>query len=119
MSTITDTGARIMVQVLCRSFVTSTPANEPPAGWVNRALKLQDTLGRLLGVKPSVDDITEIITSFENLESIEAGTYPGVDYNRALTVDTRPNLVDDMIRRIYTDTNTLLDNIGFTEKAAA
>lgn len=118
MSSITETGARLMVQFLCRSFVANTPYPEEDGDYVTRALVLQRTLGGLLGVMPAADDIKELITSFENLESIEAGTYPGVEYNQALTVDNRPDLEDMVLRRIYNETNTLLTNIGFMRAAA-
>lgn len=119
MNRVTEAGARIMVQTLVRSFVDATPANENERDWVARALKLQQSLGRILGVMPSHHDIEELICTFEELESVEAGTHPDLVTNRARTVDNTDLVTDHLLGRIGRETTDLLENAGFGKTVAA
>lgn len=114
MNTITATGAHIMTQALCRVFVRNTPAYELPADWVKRSLVLQASIGRIIGFTPTVDDITELVTSFEELESVECGTHPDLVRNEARTVDNSLDLTERIMARLNAETWTLLNNSGFT-----
>jgi hypothetical protein len=113
MNTITATGAHIMTQALCRVFVQNTPAHENPANWVKRALELQASVARIIGVMPIDTDIEELVTSFEELESIECGTHPDLVRNETRTVDNSLDLTERIVARINTETWTLLNNSGF------
>jgi len=115
---ITDTGARIMVQTLTRSFVDATPAFEEPGAYVIRARRLQDQLGRVLGVTPTHWDVEELITSYEELESVETGTHPELVTNLARTIDNTDVVTDYLLGRIGRETTTLLTNAGFGMVAA-
>ena len=119
MNRITDTGAQIMVQALVRSFVDGTPANESEHGWVARALKLQQSLGKVLGVTPNHHDIEELITSYEELESVETGTHPELVTNLARTIDNTDVVTDYLLGRIGRETTALLNNAGFGKLVAA
>jgi len=119
VNTITEAGARIMVQHLVRSFVDATEVAESSQEWVLRARRLQDALGRLLGVTPSHYDIEELITSFEEIESIETGTHPKLEVNQSLTVNNAPELTDYLLGRIERETTALLANAGFGKRVAA
>ena len=114
MNTITATGAHIMTQALTRAFVKNTPWDEQPAAWVKRSLDLQASIGRIIGATPTVDDITELVTSFEELESVETGTHPDLVRNEARTVDNSLPLTEAILARINQETWTLLNNAGFT-----
>jgi len=114
MNTITATGAHIMTQALCRVFVQQTPARENPANWVKRSLALQASIARIIGFTPTSDDITELVTSLEELESVETGTHPDLVRNEARTVDNSLDLTERLMARINTETWTLLNNSGFT-----
>ena len=114
MNTITATGAQIMTQALCRSFVKNSPWDESPNAWARRALDLQASIARIIGFTPTSDDIKELVTSFEQLESIECGTHQDLDRNEARTVDNSLDLTERLIARINTETWTLLNNSGFT-----
>jgi hypothetical protein len=116
---ITEDGARIMVQQLVRSFVDATPYNEEPNAFVTRALKLQASLGRILGVTPSHYDIEELVTSFEELDSVEHGTHPELVTNLAGTVDNTDLVRDYLVGRIGRETTALLTNAGFGKMVAA
>jgi hypothetical protein len=119
VNTITEAGARIMVGHLVRSFVDATLVEESSNEWAARALRLQAALGRILGVMPSSDDITELITSFEELESIEMGTHPELKVNLTLTINNAPQLGEYLMGRIDRETTALLSNAGFGKKVAA
>lgn len=118
MNRITESGARIMVQTLVRSFVDATPANEDERAWVLRALKLQQSLGKILGATPNHHDIEELITSYEELESVEAGTHPDLVANLARTVDNTDVVTDYLLGRIGRETTDLLNHAGFGRVAA-
>ena len=119
MNTITEAGARIMVGHLVRSFVDATEVDESSNEWAARALRLQAALGRILGVMPSHFDIEELITSFEELESIEMGTHPELKVNLSLTIQNAPVLGEYLMGRIDRETTALLTNAGFRKRVAA
>jgi hypothetical protein len=119
MNKVTESGARIMVQALVRSFVDATLVEESSQEWIIRARKLQDALGRVLGVPVHHEDIEELITSFEELESVEYQTHPELVTNLAGTVDNTPEVTDYILGRIERDTTALLVNAGFGKKVAA
>lgn len=118
MNKITESGARLMVQTLCMRFVDASPANELEREWVARALQLQNSLGKILGVTPNHHDIEELITSFEELESVEAGTHPDLITNLARTVDNSDAVTDYLLGRIGRETSALLEHAGFGRVAA-
>lgn len=119
MNKITETGAQLMVQTLVRSFVDATPAYEDGNSFVSRALKLQTSLGKILGVTPTHWDIEELITSFEELESVETGTHPELVTNLARTIDNTDVVTDYLLGRIGRETTALLNNAGFGKLVAA
>lgn len=119
MMRITADGAQIMVQQLVRSFVDATPYNEEPNAFVTRALKLQSSLGRILGVTPSHFDIEELICTFEELDSVEHGTHPELVTNMAGTVDNTDLVRDYLVGRIGRETTALLHNAGFGKQQVA
>jgi hypothetical protein len=114
VNTITATGAHIMAQALCRAFVDQSPAHETPQDWVRRALVLQQSIGRIIGALPTVDDITELVTSLEEMESVECGTHPDLVRNEARTIDNSLALTERIAARINNETWALLNNAGFT-----
>jgi hypothetical protein len=108
-----------MVGQLVRSFVDATPWGEEPGEYVRRELVLQAQLGRILGVTPSAEDIIELITSFEELESVESGTHPELAVNLTLTINNAPQLAEYLYARIERETTALLFNAGFARIAVA
>jgi len=118
MNRITQSGAHIMVQHLTKNFVATTPANELPVEWVTRARGLQQQLGRVLGVTPAAADIEELVTTFEELDSVEAGTHPDLVRNGAGTVDNTQTLVDHLVQRLNQETADLLTTARFGQVAA-
>ena len=118
MNTITPSGALIMVQHLTKSFVANTPASETENEWVGRALRLQQQLGRILGVTPSHFDIEELVTTFEELDSVDAGTHPDLVRNTAYTVDNTLALTEHLMNRLNQETTALLEHAHFGKVSA-
>jgi hypothetical protein len=108
-----------MVQALVRSFVDATPYLEEPADYVARELRLQSQLGRVLGVTPSAADIIELITTYEEIESVEAGTHQDLVTNMARTIDNTLAVTEHLLARVNRETSDLLDNAGFGKAVAA
>ena len=119
MNRLTESGARIMATHLTKSFVVNTPAHEAPTAWVQRALLLQQQLGRILGVTPSAADIEELVTTFEELDSVEAGTHPDLARNTAFTVDNTAALTEHLMNRLNQETTDLLEHAHFGQVAVA
>lgn len=118
MIKITETGARIMTQALCRSFVDQTPATESPQDWVIRARQLQASIGTITLTAPTADDIQELVTSYEELQSVECGTHPDLQRNHTYTVDNSLDLTEAILTRINDETTELLNNARAGKQAA-
>ena len=119
MNRLTESGARIMVTRLCKNFVTDTPADETENEWVARALLLQQQLGRIIGVTPAADDIKELITTLEELESVELGTHQDLVRNSAGTVDNTAALTEHLMNRLNQETTDLLEHAHFGQVAVS
>jgi hypothetical protein len=115
---LTESGARIMVQILCRTFVERTPAWEEPHEYVARQLVLQKGMARLIGAMPTAEDITELITTYEELDSLDAGTHPDIRTNLAATTNNIPDILDFLLQRVERETTELLNNAGYGKAAA-
>lgn len=108
-----------MVQHLTKIFVATTPAAESENEWVARALRLQQQLGRILGTTPAHYDIEELVTTFEELDSVEAGTHPELVRNNAGTVDNTQLLTDHLMTRLNQETTALLEHAHFGQARVA
>jgi hypothetical protein len=108
-----------MVGHLVRSFVDATPVGESEQEWTARALRLQASLGRVLGVMPSHYDIEELVTTFEELESVEHGTHPELVTDMSGITDNTDLVRDYLLGRVGRETTDLLNNAGFGKQAAA
>jgi hypothetical protein len=108
-----------MVGHLVRSFVDATPLSESEQEWTARALRLQASLGRVLGVMPSHYDIEELVTTFEELESVEHGTHPELVTDMSGITDNTDLVRDYLLGRVGRETTDLLNNAGFGKTVAA
>jgi hypothetical protein len=108
-----------MVGHLVRSFVDATPVEESANEWTARALRLQASLGRVLGVMPSHYYIEELVTTFEELESVEHGTHPELVTDMSGITDNTDLVRDYLLDRVQRETTDLLNNAGFGQVAAA
>jgi hypothetical protein len=108
-----------MVQHLVRSFVDASPAYESEADWAARALKLQASLGKILGVMPSHWSIEELVCTYEELESVEHGTHPELVTDMSGITDNTDLVRDYLLGRVGRETTDLLNNAGFGKTVAA
>ena len=86
--------ARWLVRHYAQQHVTETEARETPAAWIERAIRTHAALNAALGVRINRADLNQLITDFEELESLECGTHPDLVVNNAGTVDNTGELTD-------------------------
>lgn len=93
---ITENKARAIILSQCRQFVEDTPAHEATRDedhrFENLAKFLSFTTGADINEKAS-SELDEVITTLQELQSLECGTHPDIELNESRTVDNR-----DLIR---------------------
>lgn len=95
--------ARATVLSQCRQFVEETPHDEPGHIWDERAETLGKFLDVLLGTdisEKAMSDLRELITTLEEIQSVDAGTHHRIDTRFNNQADLRDELA-----------NTLHDNV--------
>lgn len=104
---LTRSDARAMILADCRQFVEDTPWDEPGHLWDQRTEELAKALDYKAGTdisEKAMGDLRELLTTLEEIQSLENGTHYRIVTNRALTIDNRPDLADELNR-------TLEDNV--------
>lgn len=101
VSIITDARARQLITSQCRQFVEDTPADEPGHEWDNRVEHLAKHLAAATGadIENAVSELREILTTIEELQSVDAGTHWRIRKNRALTIDNTADLLDELTNK--------------------
>lgn len=103
--------ARATVLSQCRQFVEETPFDEPGHVWDERAETLAKFLDVLLGTdisEKAMSDLRELITTLEEIQSVDAGTHHRIDTRFNNQADLRDELA-----------NTLHDNVSEVLSVAA
>lgn len=98
-ATVTDARAREIILAKCRAFVEETSADEPGHEWDNRVEVLAKRLDAEIGANISdkaTSELREVLVTFEELQSVDAGTHWRIRKNRALTIDNTPDLRDEL-----------------------
>lgn len=113
MKRLNEVGAALMLQVVTARFVEETPAYEKDSEWVVRAAEFHDRIAKTLGIRARQEDLFELITTLEELQSVEEGTHP--DW----TPGTIPELTDHIMGRIAEEISTILGHSTITERQAA
>ena len=103
-----DMHARWLVRHYALRHVAETEWNETPAAWIARARRTQAALNAALGVRINGADLNQLITDFEELESLECGTHPDLVVNNAGTVDNTGELTDRINAQINATITELL-----------
>ncbi|MBT2537258.1 hypothetical protein [Arthrobacter sp. ISL-69] len=95
---VTEEHARQIILSQCRQFVEDTPAREPGHEWDARLESLAKHLTAETGadIENATADLRELITTFEELQSVDTGTHYRIVLNDALTIDNRPDLRDEL-----------------------
>lgn len=100
--------ARWLVRNYAKRHVAETEWNEQPAAWIARARLTQAALNAALGVRINGADLNQLITDFEELESVECGTHPDLVRNEARTVDNTVWLTERVTAQINRTVTELL-----------
>lgn len=120
---VTEERARQIILSQCRQFVEDTPWDEAGHLWDNRCENLANHLTAQTGanIGDAMYDLRELLTTVEELQSVEAGTHHRILINHALTIDNRPDLRDELTRTLGDNMSELLTVAGFlpAKQAAA
>jgi hypothetical protein len=95
---VTEAHARQIILSQCRQFVEDTPAREPGHEWDIRLENLANHLTNETGadIGNATADLRELITTLEELQSMDTNTHYRIVLNQALTIDNRPDLRDEL-----------------------
>lgn len=91
----TTTHARATVLSQCRQFVEDTPHDEPGHVWDQRTETLAKYLDAELGTdisEKAMYDLRELLTTLEEIQSVDAGTHHRIDTRFNNQADLRDEL---------------------------
>ncbi|MCO4257353.1 hypothetical protein [Pseudarthrobacter cellobiosi] len=111
----TERHARAVILSQCRQFIEDTTWDEPGTVWDRRVENLAKMLDAETGAdisQKAIADLRELVTTLEEIQSVDAGTHHRIVMNTALTIDNRPDLRDEL-------NQTLRDNIAELLQVAA
>lgn len=115
----TQRHAQAVILEQCRQFIEDTPWDEPGTAWDARveelAKRLDDKTGADISEK-AIPDLRELLTTLEELQSVEAGTHYRIVMNHALTIDNRPDLRDELGSTLRDNVYELLQASAFRAK---
>lgn len=100
--------ARWLVRWFCERHVEETPAAETSTEWILRAQRTQTALNAALGARVNQTDMFEVITTLEELQSVECGTHPDIDQNATLTINNMPAIREALFLRFVREVTDLL-----------
>jgi hypothetical protein len=112
---VTEEHARQIILSQCRRFVEDTPAREPGHEWDARLENLAKHLSTETGadIENALADLRELITTLEELQSVDTCTHHRIVLNQALTIDNRPDLRDELNRDLSDELAMVLSVAAF------
>lgn len=99
------------VRWFCGQHVRETPFDEQPLQWIERAQRTEAALNATLRGRINRHYMNEVITTMEELESVECGTHPDLVQNQALTVNNKPDLLDALNAQLTREVAALLAHV--------
>lgn len=96
------------VRWFCGQHVRETPFDEDPHRWYERATRTEAALNATLRARINRHYMNEVITTMEELESVEAGTHQDLVQNQALTVNNKPDILDRLNQQLSREIAELL-----------
>ena len=110
----TERHAKAVILSQCRQFIEDTTWDEPGHVWDRRSDELAAHLQHETGadIPAAIADLRELLTTLEEIQSVDAGTHHRIVLNQALTIDNRPDLRDELAV-------TLRDNVAELLQVAA
>lgn len=112
----TERHARAVILATCRQFIEDTPWDEPGTAWDARVEELAKALDHETGAdisEKAIPDLRELLTTLEEIQSVEAGTHHRIIMNTALTINNRPDLLDELHSTLRDNTYELLQAGAF------
>jgi hypothetical protein len=100
--------ARWLVRHYAKQHVSETEWNETAGSWIARARRTQAAMNAAIGARVNGADLNQLITDFEELESVECGTHPDLVVNNAGTVDNTLELTERVTAQINASITELL-----------
>jgi hypothetical protein len=100
--------ARWLVRHYAKQHVSETEWNETAGAWIARARRTQAAMNAAIGARVNGADLNQLITDFEELESVECGTHPDLVVNNAGTVDNTLELTERVTKQINASITELL-----------
>ena len=110
MKPVSDSHARWLVRWYTQRHVAETLWDEPSREWIARARRTQAAMNAAIGARVNGADLNQLITDFEELESVECGTHPDLIVNTAGTVDNTGELADRIQAQINATVTELLQS---------
>lgn len=112
---VTEAHARQIILSQCRQFVEDTPWDEPGHEWDVRLEALANHLTAETGAEivTATSDLRELITTLEELQSVDTNAHHRIVLNQALTIDNRPDLRDELNRDLRDELALLLSTAAF------
>jgi hypothetical protein len=95
---ITEERARQIILSQAKQFVEDTPWDEPGTAWDARLEHLAKFLSSETGAdiaEKATPDLRELITTLEELQSLDNGTHWRIQVNTAHEIDNRQDLRDE------------------------
>lgn len=108
MNRVSDTHAAWLVRRVCERHIQESPADESPLDEVSRANRSCAALTAAIGARVNPIFMDEVLTTFAEIESVECGTHPDLIVNAALTVNNKPDLLDQLNQQLSREIAELL-----------
>ena len=113
---VTEEHARRIILSHARQFVEDTTWDEPGHIWDQRLEKLAKFLDNETGTdisEKATADLRELVTTLEEIQSVDTGTHPDIELNRSGTVDNRNDLRDRLAQTLQDNVAELLQISAF------
>lgn len=113
---ISTAQAQAIILSQARQFVEDTTWDEPGHVWDRRLEHLAKFLDNETGAdinEKATADLRELITTLEEIQSVDAGTHPDIELNDSRTIDNRPDLRDRLGRILADNLAELLQISAF------
>lgn len=113
---VTEEHARRIILSHSRQFVEDTTWDEPGHIWDQRLEKLAKFLDNETGTdisEKATADLRELVTTLEEIQSVDTGTHPDIRLNGSGTVDNRNDLRDRLAQTLQDNVAELLQISAF------
>lgn len=119
MNPITEPQARQIIRTFCFDYADTEPANlewwEEEAAVDDLTLRLSWYVGRHL----TSTHINDVLTTIDELDSVEMGVHPEIERNNALTVDNTDWLREQLEIRLDNEISEVLTLAGWRPQLRA